>query len=501
MKGFLREAQGVVDGMVAQVVSLFSRRPSTEDWSQQELAEFYRVESALVQAGICVETDRGLSDEGDPWFVFCRAEDGEVVVHFARFDGSYVIAGPGYERAARGRDFAALTRDLISRHPLVQRPRGSAKKSNVVLHPAAFLIAIVGTAFFRSGEVRAAERPQEKVDAHDEAYRHRTALSLNSTSGAAAPVIALDAQQALTILAGAMIAATWRDRGNAELPAAPLAHADGFLSLPDPEPSATAPQPIAVLTVAADTPPPVATSPAEVKALFAVMALLNDLTSADVADAAPQSTPAGPIALPFPEAETQPDTHGVFEVSLVFQDGQTVQAFDLLRGAHIFADLTAGDVAYLDALPRLLAELIEGGVRARVESDGAVDLDASDVLVQPAGAPSPVSPVILDDSALIPALPLPEPPADQALPGFATSLPGVHAPTAEIGEVIDYFVTHTQDVDIIVVDDQIVIYDTRLTTNSHAQASFQSITFDFDDGSSISLVGAVSAITGYDLVG
>ena len=132
--------------MVAQVVSFFNRVRATPDWSQQELAEFYRVEAALIQAGIQVETDRGLSDEGDPWFIFCRAEDGEVVIHFARYDGQYIIAGPAYEGIARGRDFAALTRDLISRHPLVQ-PRGPTKKNNVVLHPAAFLIAIVGTAF------------------------------------------------------------------------------------------------------------------------------------------------------------------------------------------------------------------------------------------------------------------------------------------------------------------------------------------------------------------
>ena len=49
--------------MAAQVLSFFqrspryapSRAPAPADWSQQELAEFYRVEAALVRAGIRLE--------------------------------------------------------------------------------------------------------------------------------------------------------------------------------------------------------------------------------------------------------------------------------------------------------------------------------------------------------------------------------------------------------------------------------------------------------------
>ncbi len=69
----------------------FSTAPTTSgDWSQQELAEFYRVEAASIQAGLRLSLDRGVTDEVDPWLVFCR-EDGEVFLHFARIDGSYVI--------------------------------------------------------------------------------------------------------------------------------------------------------------------------------------------------------------------------------------------------------------------------------------------------------------------------------------------------------------------------------------------------------------------------
>ena len=51
----------------------FTAASRSRDWTQQELAEFYRVEASLVRANIEIETDRGRSDEGDPWFVFCNA--------------------------------------------------------------------------------------------------------------------------------------------------------------------------------------------------------------------------------------------------------------------------------------------------------------------------------------------------------------------------------------------------------------------------------------------
>ena len=74
--------------MAAELLSFFRPAKSVSgDWSTQEIAEFYRVEAALVQAGASVCVDRGVSDEGDPWFVFCRAVDGEVIVHFARIAG------------------------------------------------------------------------------------------------------------------------------------------------------------------------------------------------------------------------------------------------------------------------------------------------------------------------------------------------------------------------------------------------------------------------------
>lgn len=105
-----------MSGNVVQLQRLFRR---SCDWSSRELAEFYRVEGALVQAGLRIETERGLSDEGDPWFAFCRPDEGEVIVHIARIGDLYVLASPSYDGIASGNDIAELVRDLVSRHPLI----------------------------------------------------------------------------------------------------------------------------------------------------------------------------------------------------------------------------------------------------------------------------------------------------------------------------------------------------------------------------------------------
>ena len=84
-----------------RVLSFLRARPSSNDWTQQELAEFYRVESALLQGGLLVTTDRGVSDEGDPWFVFCRSDTEEVIAHFARIEGCYLVASSAFSGSPR----------------------------------------------------------------------------------------------------------------------------------------------------------------------------------------------------------------------------------------------------------------------------------------------------------------------------------------------------------------------------------------------------------------
>jgi hypothetical protein len=132
--------------MGLNVVRLIGSRGRPEDWTNIELAEFYRVEASLIRAGLSVETDRGLSDEGHPWFVFCRAGGGEVVLHLARFDGYYIVASPAFGGCARGPDFRSLVERLIGSH-LLAGPK--PQTGNVYTHPSAALIALASICFFK----------------------------------------------------------------------------------------------------------------------------------------------------------------------------------------------------------------------------------------------------------------------------------------------------------------------------------------------------------------
>ena len=149
-----------------QVLSFFRPRGNNQgDWSQQELAEFYRVEAALVSSGVAVTTDRGVTDEGDPWFVFCREDNEEVIVHFARIDGEYVVASNLTEGVVRGRNFNNLVRELLDSHPYVV-PKANSRRQTVYLHPATLLAALIVTGYLKSAELNSgpdeADRGTEK---------------------------------------------------------------------------------------------------------------------------------------------------------------------------------------------------------------------------------------------------------------------------------------------------------------------------------------------------
>src|SRR5580765_8433189 len=146
-----------------QVLSFF-RASERSDWSQRELEEFYRVEDALTKSGVGISTDRGLTDEGDPWFVFFRQDNEEVIVHFARIGGEYVVASNFTEAVFRGRNFQTLVRELLDSHPYVF-PKQHSSRSTVFLHPATLLDALAVTGYVNSSELNTTAddgSPQEK---------------------------------------------------------------------------------------------------------------------------------------------------------------------------------------------------------------------------------------------------------------------------------------------------------------------------------------------------
>ena len=84
-------------------------RPS--GWSTQELALFYRAARLLSSEELLIETDHGLTDEGEPWFVLCDADSSDILGHFARVRDEYIACIPFCRCALRGWELP----DLLSR--------------------------------------------------------------------------------------------------------------------------------------------------------------------------------------------------------------------------------------------------------------------------------------------------------------------------------------------------------------------------------------------------
>lgn len=111
-------------------------------WTNGELAELYRVEHSLFQAGLVVETECGVSDEGDPWFVFCHG-DGHVVVHAARIDGLYHLYCATLPAPLTGRSFGAIAKTFVE---MIAKTQNAAPSGRVVAHPSALLSLLVAAA-------------------------------------------------------------------------------------------------------------------------------------------------------------------------------------------------------------------------------------------------------------------------------------------------------------------------------------------------------------------
>ena len=142
-----------------------------KDWSNQELADLFRVRQLLSGANVAVETDRGVTDEGDPWFVFCHA-NGEVFIHLCRIGGLYLLDSPNVLRPLRGADFNELIADFTNQalpargaadgteHRVIKLERGG----KVRLHPSAMLAALIWTLFLASEELVLLAPEEQAID-------------------------------------------------------------------------------------------------------------------------------------------------------------------------------------------------------------------------------------------------------------------------------------------------------------------------------------------------
>jgi hypothetical protein len=159
--------EGKIDfSTVAVAAKPFEAPDILRDWSNQELADLYRVRQLLANAGVSVLADRGLSDEGDPWFVFCQ-EDGEVFVHLCRIDGFYLLDSPNLEEPLRGFGFNDLIDGFMQRASLLRTESNVVtlrRRDGIHLHPAILMTALIWSIYIASDELVGVAKAGEMPD-------------------------------------------------------------------------------------------------------------------------------------------------------------------------------------------------------------------------------------------------------------------------------------------------------------------------------------------------
>jgi hypothetical protein len=560
--------------MSSNVIALERMFRRKWDWSSPELAEFYRVESALIQAGLKIDTDRGVSDEGDPWFTFCRPDDGEVIVHIARIDGSYVLAGPSYEGIARGNDIRSLVSDLISRHPVVQAAgSGHRPGSNIFMHPAALLIAVVATAFFKSTEARALASDIPEPSKHGELRGGTVPSKAPALVSDGHACVVMDAAQSAIILAA--IISVLQDSGaslSEHEPKPPGDHTSTVFAPNTVEASVFPDAIVPSLTSASldsasaaqhDGNPTAAQTDAA--AALPLIVVLWDL---------PQPTKlAGPDlpslseAAPAASADPSGFQAALLHVTLAAPTEETNDGLPLLQAVKISYSGGQGDGSHLgsqaEQVPQVLSALLQGASHLSIggEPQGLTPSESiAESLVLPS-AHSPVPPVAdtlqPTDFAITPttagtaghttasgtdpvtattastaAIPNGADPNAATTPtgaGPATAATGsvpantadsslaplssastVHTATVstaqgaapaslglpnnlgDVQAVIDAFYSHTADAVMVDINKTIIVYDAGAMASHFSD--LQSVTFNFSDGSTLSLVGLPAAL-------
>ena len=168
--GSTREEEAVNDGpSEADANVSYLQQPSSlpvsdTGWSNQELADLYRTQRILALAGVTTHVDRGVTDEGDPWFIFMDSQN-EVLVHFSRFDGAYMVTSQMQDAPIKGDSLQDLVAEFSNRvKPVTQTGQSGqnvvsiAKRNRdvVFIHPAAALAALVWSIYLMSDELIAA---------------------------------------------------------------------------------------------------------------------------------------------------------------------------------------------------------------------------------------------------------------------------------------------------------------------------------------------------------
>ena len=480
--------------MSAKIFSFLRPNAAPRDWSAVELGEFYRVESVLIQTGLQAVSARGLTDEGEPWFVFCRAEDDEVIIHFARIDGRYVISAPAYCGNAEGADFRALVRGIIERHPALRpRPNGD----NLFLHPTALLVVLVTSALLKSSHAaEAAPIQPAAADPVETKYRGivPAAISVAFAPGA----MAHDLPQETLILAA--LAA----RLTAPLHSEPLTIVvPASAGLPEfPEQPSARPVNASLLDESRDVAgadslapasliQPVTSPPAKAMSSLLVNVPLTDtlahpLSPAD--DLVALTTRGEPATQAAALSESNSHLSTVTLVASMVDSAASAPHVSLSTliaipkaDIDLLRALGASDnVAYLSTVPATLSTVLNSGMHKAASPVAALShVDAT--------AQTPAHPA---STAVVAA-----PEAVPMAPASGAVMPHVNeATTTATGSVLSGVLAAVQAFQavethpvVLITDHSAIFYDAApITTNLPA---VKSITFDLGDGFSVSLVG------------
>jgi hypothetical protein len=108
--------------MRASVVRLIGVRGHRGDWAKSDLAQLHRAADVLRHFGCHLETDGGMTDEGEPWFAFCDAASDDVVAHFARISGTYIVSAPFLKGSLRALALPDLIERFLDRYRAAIRP-------------------------------------------------------------------------------------------------------------------------------------------------------------------------------------------------------------------------------------------------------------------------------------------------------------------------------------------------------------------------------------------
>jgi len=106
--------------MSEAVVYLTKAQRYRPDWSKGEFGYLERAANLMRKLGVSVETDHGVTDEDEPWFVICDANSDEVLVHFCRIRNKYVASAPFLESSLTGHVFADLIEHFLDRYATVK---------------------------------------------------------------------------------------------------------------------------------------------------------------------------------------------------------------------------------------------------------------------------------------------------------------------------------------------------------------------------------------------